>query len=193
MYKRQLYNLPFNMNTFSKLWGIRTPDEAKAKIQEQIAQGRFRSDLLYRLNAREIYIPPLRERPDDVIPLMEGQLRIMAAELGKRVPQLSAQAKEMLRRYTWPGNVRELRNVCERLVVLNDASDVDTETLNELHVFFDNAPTAPVFPGVTVQDFPSPPPMVKKKKDLARELGVSRTTLWRMSKRQAAAGQEDGK
>lgn len=172
---------------------VRVIAATNVNIQEQIAQGRFRSDLLYRLNALEIYIPPLRERPDDVIPLMEGQLRIMAAELGKRVPQLSAEAKDVLRRYTWPGNVRELRNICERLVVLNDASDVDTETLNELHVFFDSAPTAPAFPAAAVQSPLFQPPAVKKKKDLARELGVSRTTLWRMTKRQETAGQNGGK
>ena len=139
----------------------------------------------------EIYIPPLRERPDDVIPLMEGQLRIIAAEQGKKVPKLSAQAQDILRRYAWPGNVRELRNICERLVVLNDAADVTEETLNELHVFFGGAPVS----AISAPAAPETPPVLpaaKKKKDLARELGVSRTTLWRMSKRQEAAARKDG-
>ena len=170
---------------------VRVIAATNVNIQEQIAQGRFRSDLLYRLNALEIYIPPLRERPDDVIPLMEGQFRIIASAMGKRVPQLSAEAQNILRRYAWPGNVRELRNICERLVVLNDAADVTAETLNELHVFFSDAaqPAAPaVSAAVTYQDTPLVLPTVKKKKDLAKELGVSRTTLWRMTKRQEAAG-----
>ncbi len=176
---------------------VRVIAATNVNIQEQIAQGRFRSDLLYRLNALEIYIPPLRERPDDVIPLMEGQLRIIASAMGKKVPQLSAEAQNILRRYAWPGNVRELRNICERLVVLNDAADVTSETLSELHVLFGGTPlpTAPAAPAVS-----TPPasqseqfvlPVTKKKKDLARELGVSRTTLWRMSKRQQAAEQAD--
>ncbi len=160
-------------------------------IQEQIAQGRFRSDLLYRLNALEIYIPPLRERPDDVIPLMEGQLRIIAAEQGKQVPQLTAGAKDVLRRYSWPGNVRELRNICERLVVLNDASDVTAQTLTELHVFFTGAAAAAAPLPSHSAGTPELPPRPKKKKDLARELGVSRTTLWRMTKRQEAAEKND--
>ena len=170
---------------------VRVIAATNVNIQEQIAQGRFRSDLLYRLNALEIYIPPLRERPDDVIPLMEGQFRIIASAMGKRVPQLSAEAQNILRRYAWPGNVRELRNICERLVVLNDAADVTAETLNELHVFFSDAaqPAAPaVSTALTYQDTPLVLPTVKKKKDLAKELGVSRTTLWRMTKRQEAAG-----
>lgn len=170
---------------------VRVIAATNVNIQEQIAQGRFRSDLLYRLNALEIYIPPLRERPDDVIPLMEGQFRIIASAMGKRVPQLSAEAQNILRRYAWPGNVRELRNICERLVVLNDAADVTAETLNELHVFFGDAaqPANPtVSTALTYQDTPLVLPTVKKKKDLAKELGVSRTTLWRMTKRQEAAG-----
>ena len=170
---------------------VRVIAATNVNIQEQIAQGRFRSDLLYRLNALEIYIPPLRERPDDVIPLMEGQFRIIASAMGKRVPQLSAEAQNILRRYAWPGNVRELRNICERLVVLNDAADVTAETLNELHVFFSDAaqPAAPtVSTALTYQGTPLVLPTVKKKKDLAKELGVSRTTLWRMTKRQEAAG-----
>ena len=179
---------------------VRVIAATNVNIQEQIAQGRFRSDLLYRLNALEIYIPPLRERPDDVIPLMEGQLRLIASAMGKRVPQLSAEAQDILRRYAWPGNVRELRNICERLVVLNDAADVTAETLNELHVFFGGAaqqaaPAVPVVPAApTYQEMPLVLPVAKKKKDLARELGVSRTTLWRMTKRQEAAGRsgQDG-
>ena len=172
---------------------VRVIAATNVNIQEQIAQGRFRSDLLYRLNALEIYIPPLRERPDDVIPLMEGQFRIIASAMGKRVPQLSAEAQNILRRYAWPGNVRELRNICERLVVLNDAADVTAETLNELHVFFgDAAQPAPAASAASAalayQNTPLVLPTVKKKKDLAKELGVSRTTLWRMTKRQEAAG-----
>lgn len=160
---------------------VRVIAATNVDIQEQIAQKRFRSDLLYRLNALEIHIPPLRERPDDIIPLMERHLRSFAAELGKKVPQLTAEAQDILRRYAWQGNVRELRNICERLVVLSDASDVTAETLSELNVFFDPASSPAVF-----QYIPAVPPPTKSKKELARELGVSRTTLWRMTKRQEA-------
>lgn len=161
---------------------VRVIAATNVNIREQIAQGKFRSDLLYRLNALEISIPPLRERPDDIIPLMEGQLRILAASLGKQAPQLTADAQELLCRYAWPGNVRELRNICERLVVLSDAADVTAGDLRELHAFsLPAAVPAPAPPAAPV--LPAAPPG-KTKKELAKELGVSRTTLWRMSKRQ---------
>ncbi len=171
---------------------VRVIAATNVDLQQQIARGRFRSDLLYRLNALEVHIPPLRERPDDILPLMEHQLRVLAAEQGRPAPTLTGGAREMLRRYAWPGNVRELRNVCERLVVLSTARAVDAAALRELHMFPDGpAPAA----GTAAPPAAVPlrrdggvvlPPIVKKK-DLARELGVSRTTLWRMTKRQEAA------
>ena len=175
---------------------VRVIAATNVNIQEQIAAGRFRSDLLYRLNALEIYIPPLRERPDDVIPLMEGHLRIFAAELGKKAPQLTGEAQSILRSYAWPGNVRELRNICERLVVLSETDQIGAESLEELHVFFESpihqlpvlqVPAAPPAPPAPAAAPPLPAHTAKTKKDLARELGVSRTTLWRMTKRQQEA------
>lgn len=168
---------------------VRVIAATNVNIREQIALGKFRSDLLYRLNALEISIPPLRERPDDVIPLMEGQLRILAAGLGKRVPKLTQEAQALLCRYAWPGNVRELRNICERLVVLSDAADVTVEDLNELHSFSGVPLAAPISVSAGVPPAFSPPVLPpsqpgKTKQEIARELGVSRTTLWRMSKRQ---------
>ena len=165
---------------------VRVIAATNVNIQEQIAGGKFRSDLLYRLNALEIYIPPLRERPGDVIPLMEGHLRIFAAELGKKAPQLTAQAQDILRGYAWPGNVRELRNICERLVVLSETDHVGAEALEELHVFFETVRSPEPVPAAAPA-FRTPPRPPKTKKDLAKELGVSRTTLWRMTKRQQEA------
>lgn len=160
-------------------------------LQQQIAKGRFRSDLLYRLNALEIHIPPLRERPTDILPLLEHQMCILSAELGKAAPALTADAREVLCRYDWPGNVRELRNVCERLVVLSNGRPVDAAYLRELHMFQERPAAAPAgtvlsAPGGTTLVLP---PTIRKK-DLAKELGVSRTTLWRMTKRQEEAARK---
>lgn len=173
---------------------VRVLAATNVDIQQQIARGRFRSDLLYRLNALEVYIPPLRERPDDVLPLMEHQLRVLAAQQGRTPPVLTADAEEMLRHYFWPGNVRELRNVCERLVVLSTSRAVDASALRELHTFVEPpaAEMAPPAAGVVPPMGTQMPggtvllPPILKKKDLAKELGVSRTTLWRMTKRQEA-------
>ena len=166
---------------------VRVIAATNVDIYQQVAQGRFRSDLLYRLNALEIHIPPLRERPEDILPLVENHLRALAAEMGTAQPVLTAEARRLLRQYPWPGNVRELRNICERLVVMSGGQPVGEAQLQGLRL-----PPAAVLP--ETQRGPAAELSVpKKKKDLAKELGVSRTTLWRMHKRQEAARErEDG-
>src|SRR5207247_387958 len=79
--------------------------------------GRFRDDLLFRLNALPIHIPPLRERPDDIPPLVQHFAVRQATRLGRSV-QFDAGAVQLLASYAWPGNVRELANIMERLVIL---------------------------------------------------------------------------
>ena len=155
-------------------------------IQQRMAQGTFRSDLLYRLNTLEIQIPPLRERREDILPLVEWHLESLASEMGKRAPVLTPEAKDLLEGYSWPGNVRELRNVCERLVVLGNDQPVDGEALRQLHIFAKQV--ASMGTGDSREEAEQVIlPVYKKKKDLAKELGISRTTLWRMTKRQEEA------
>jgi NtrC-family two-component system response regulator AlgB len=83
-----------------------------------VAAGRFREDLLYRLNVIEVTLPPLRERRHDVLPLAEHLLRFFARQTGKAVTGFTAEARAALERHAWPGNLRELRNVVERGVIL---------------------------------------------------------------------------
>ncbi len=163
---------------------VRVISATNVNIQQQIQEGKFRSDLLYRLNTLEIYIPPLRERPEDILPLIEHQMRIISAEQGTTPPELTLEAQKLLKQYRWPGNVRELRNICERIVVMSPSRTIDKSVLMNLHVFreFLSDPARQAVP----QPEPLPvvlPPVIRKK-DLAKELGVSRTTLWRMTKRQ---------
>ena len=80
--------------------------------------GRFREDLYFRLNVIPIFVPPLRERPDDIPLLAEHFLTELAREYGRRPKQFDAGAAAGLRSYRWPGNVRELRNVVERLMIM---------------------------------------------------------------------------
>jgi DNA-binding NtrC family response regulator len=82
------------------------------------AEGRFRADLYYRLNATELHIPPLRARREDIIPLAEHYLSQFARNAGCRVPSLTPAATVALRTHTWPGNIRELRNRLERALGL---------------------------------------------------------------------------
>jgi len=86
-------------------------------LPREIRAGRFREDLFFRLNVVPIFVPPLRERGDDVIRLAEHFIAEFSREYGRRVKHLSPGAAMRLRAYHWPGNVRELRNVIERLMI----------------------------------------------------------------------------
>jgi len=95
----------------------------------QVREGRFREDLYYRLNVVEIRVPALRERREDVLPLADHFLRRFAAEHGRPVPRLSADAKRRLSEYWFPGNVRELENLIERAVALSTGGEVTVDAL----------------------------------------------------------------
>jgi two-component system, NtrC family, response regulator AtoC len=98
-------------------------------LEKEVADGRFREDLYYRLKVVTLRIPPLRERPSDIPPLLEHFLVQFCQEHGKPPKTLSAEALELLSRYSWPGNVRELKNVMESVVVFHQDGEV---TLNDL-------------------------------------------------------------
>lgn len=87
-------------------------------LEKLVEQGRFRADLFYRINVFPIFLPSLRERPEDVLPLAEHFLESFARESGQPPKRLSARAGDALRACAWPGNVRELRNILERAVLL---------------------------------------------------------------------------
>jgi two-component system response regulator HydG len=87
-------------------------------LDAEVAAGRFRADLLYRLDVVRIVVPPLRTRVDDIAALLAHFLDRFAAKYGRSVPELPAEVAQALLAYSWPGNVRELENVAERLVVM---------------------------------------------------------------------------
>ncbi len=93
-------------------------------LGQLVKDGAFREDLFYRLNVIPITIPPLRERPEDVLPLAEHFLRRFAAKQEKAITGLSREAAQLLARYPWPGNVRELENAIERAVVLTRDTEI---------------------------------------------------------------------
>ena len=90
-----------------------------ADIHTEVAEGRFREDLLYRINTIEITIPPLRERGEDIILLAEHFLKTYAHKYNKKVTTLNRDARQRLLRHSWPGNVRELMHAVERAVLLS--------------------------------------------------------------------------
>jgi len=98
-------------------------------IEEEVEEGRFREDLYYRLNVLPFFVPPLRERKEDIPELAEHFLKRVRRETNKRVDGISAGAIELLLEYNWPGNVRELENVIERAVVLSKEHHILPENL----------------------------------------------------------------
>ena len=98
-------------------------------LEVEMQQGRFRSDLFYRLNVIALYLPPLRTRTDDIMPLADGVLARLAADRGEAQKLLSPAAREVLESYAWPGNVRELSHALERAVLLTPGSLIDVSAL----------------------------------------------------------------
>jgi transcriptional regulator with PAS, ATPase and Fis domain len=99
-------------------------------LDEAVRAGEFRVDLFYRLATFSLHIPPLRQRPEDVLPLARHFLASFAAKYGRApMTDVSPEAEQLLAAYPWPGNVRELRNVMERIVVLEPGPVVRPEFL----------------------------------------------------------------
>ncbi|MCU0361864.1 MAG: sigma-54 dependent transcriptional regulator [Bacteroidales bacterium] len=108
-------NIPVETN-------IRLICATNRNLNEMVASGLFREDLLYRINTIHIEVPPLCERGDDIIMLAETFLRDFASRYGKQDLKLNLQAHEKLLRYNWPGNIRELRHTIEKAVILSESA-----------------------------------------------------------------------
>ncbi|HUG39342.1 MAG TPA: sigma-54 dependent transcriptional regulator [Longimicrobiales bacterium] len=104
---------------------VRVVAATNRHLQDAMAAGRFRSDLYYRLNVVPIHIPPLRDRMEDLGPLVEHLVERLRTVQGLKPPRLDAAALAALARYPWPGNVRELGNICERLAILHGGGVAD--------------------------------------------------------------------
>jgi two-component system nitrogen regulation response regulator NtrX len=88
-------------------------------LEDEISKGNFREDLFYRLNVVPFYVPPLRERKEDIPMLVRHFLKEFSAAYSRRSREITDDAIDVLMRYSWPGNIRELRNVVERVVIMN--------------------------------------------------------------------------
>jgi len=103
---------------------VRVIAATNKNLEEEIAKGNFREDLFYRLNVAPFFMPPLRERKEDIPLLAAHFLREFGEQYGRRTRQISEEAIEVLGRYSWPGNVRELRNVIERMLIMNPTAHI---------------------------------------------------------------------
>ncbi len=98
-------------------------------LDRLVGEGRFRLDLLYRINVITVHVPPLRDRPEDIAPCVTYFLEKHGARLGKPALTISADALQLLRQHHWPGNVRELENVIERALLLASDNTIHPDDL----------------------------------------------------------------
>jgi DNA-binding NtrC family response regulator len=103
---------------------VRVITATNRELEAEVSAGRFRQDLFYRINVFPIRLPPLRERPDDVVLLADHFVRAVAKELGRPLEPLTRDAVAVLAAHDWPGNVRQLENVIRRLVVAAEGSRI---------------------------------------------------------------------
>jgi len=97
---------------------VRVVSATNMDVYDMVKAKTFRQDLLYRINTIEIYLPPLRERPEDLLPLAEYYLQLYSRKYNRPAAALSTTLLERMRRYHWPGNVRELQHAVERAVIM---------------------------------------------------------------------------
>ena len=150
-------------------------------LEKEIAQGRFRQDLFYRLNVIPFFVPPLRDRKEDIPILARHFLNEFSSAYGKRTRELSDTAMEILIRYPWPGNVRELRNLVERLVIVCPQARIEPHHLPP--ELFRGVSESPLQPYGTLHEARS----AYEREFILRKLQENR---WNMTQTAAALGLE---
>jgi len=106
---------------------VRIVAATNCDLPSAVRSGKFRLDLFYRLNVFPIRVPPLRERPEDILLLGKYFIERYAAKEGKRIRRIEKRTAELLKAYDWPGNIRELQNVIERAIILCDSDTFSVE------------------------------------------------------------------
>jgi transcriptional regulator, propionate catabolism operon regulatory protein len=178
---------------------VRIVSATHCDLDARIKDGRFRADLFYRLGVLRLALPPLRQRPDDLVPLAEWCLKNALASLGTR-PHANLHAEvvacaPLLASYDWPGNVRELRNLMQRLALFLAAEPLQALTpsfvLGVAPELSPGAGASPaIVPAVQAREAQSITQVLERfggnREAAAQHLGISRTTLWRKLKQGAA-------
>jgi len=153
-------------------------------LEELVRGGRFREDLFYRLQIVPISIPPLRERAEDILLLVDAFLDHFAAKHKRRRLRFSTEALQRVQRFPWPGNVRQLRNVIERLVVTGHDALIDADDLPDFMVGHDRtASTFALRPGMSLAEVEKVliqqtlRHVTENRESVAKTLGISRRAL----------------
>ena len=184
---------------------VRVVAATNVDLEQAVKEGRFRRDLLYRLKVIELQVPPLRERPDDVLPLARHLLSELATRLGSQAEGFTPQAADQLLRYPWPGNVRELSNAVERALVVAQGARIERDDLPEGVRCAGEAGTPSPAREAAARSSAEVRPLAEVERDAilsalaanegargetARALGIGVATLYRKLKRYEAEGVE---
>ena len=167
---------------------VRVVAATNRDLETEVKAGRFREDLLYRLNVVEVTVPPLRERTEDVLPLARAFVDFFAAQVRRAPPEISPAAEAVLLAWPWPGNVRELRNAIERAVILTPGQLLEPESFPERMA--GHVTRVPVLGGdFTVEEVEREHvhrvlARTATQEEAARILGLDASTLWRRRKRE---------
>ena len=165
---------------------VRLIAATNANLEEAVKNHRFREDLFYRLNVIQLEIPPLRERPDDVVNLAGRLLTFFGRNNHKVSQRFADDALLVLRSYSWPGNVRELRNVVERASILCNSESVGVEHLPEKLLHIEECPKPGDLTSLdTIEETHIRRVLASTKslQEAADILGIDQATLWRRRKR----------
>jgi transcriptional regulator with PAS, ATPase and Fis domain len=109
---------------------VRVIAATNRNLEQQVAEGKFREDLYYRINILSVKLPPLRERRECIAPLASWLLEKTSAALKKKVSGFSPESMELIKTHPWPGNIRELANTIERAVILEDSRVIQIENVS---------------------------------------------------------------
>lgn len=171
--------------------GIERPFNARllfatnAPLKKWVEEGKFRQDLMYRINTVEIEIPPLRKRPVDILEFVDHYLNVFKEKYHKSHLQISKEAKKMLSSHHWPGNVREIQHTIERGVIMSDGHDIKATDFSLVPERIEGVADTPEFESMNL--FEIEKLLVKKSMEkhqgniskAAKELGLTRAALYR--------------
>ncbi len=164
---------------------VRVIAATNADIEKRVAEGFFREDLFYRLNVISLTLPPLRERPEDIVPLALDFLHYFCRTNHKSILGFNDGATERLSRYSWPGNVRELRNTVERAVILGSGEPIGEKDLPENIAPVTGTPSiGDRVPLSTIEELHIRRVLActSSLQEAADVLGIDQATLWRRRK-----------
>lgn len=167
--------------TKERIVDVRVICATNSPIYQMVKEGKFRQDLLFRINTMEIHLPALRDRKEDILPMAEFILDKFKNKYRKTDLVLSNSAKNEMEKYGWPGNVREMENVLERAVILSEKNEIDAYDLHFSHMDVPMDPQAKL----TLEEMEKE--MIQKAlrrhlgniSKAAEDLGITRAALYR--------------